>query len=385
MLLALIVVFIVNLTRFYHLDTRCQNGTSTSWMREQTRSSIYSLLANVSQPPCSEPFVQLSLFTRGSSVEVRQEFCKDMPMKQFTVEGSLENISIANHPYPVFDDVKNYSESGLPKNYFINGSIEVTMINTTTNSSSATVEVCLFTDSYDYLKFVDAGTNWNANTKNAECRSLSISNGGDNEASLIHNISEPAFAFVGIASPHFINISTLYVNATGYDISDFGTNSSRVCHLSDEKKNCYFQLLNTDTNKHNICIVAFEEEIANSYDYSNLVINLPTQSKSYEKYQHLELIYGVSSLAIFILALVLTGAMVYCLYISCAGYRNRSAPIGSPRAHTPVQETGTESLTLTQPQYMYSSTVADLSRGSDSASEPIFPHGVSATMSQSDT
>ena len=310
---ALFVLFVVHLIPFTHFSTQCQIGTTST--RVQTRSKGHSLLANVSELSCSEPLVQLSLLTPGSSVKVNQTFCKNLATQKFiSADADLNDISFTNNPYyPVFDN--DYPEPASPQNYFINGSIKVIITNITTNSTSATLEICLFTDFDKYENFVHAGTGWKNYLKDAEQReSLSISNGNDYEVTL--NISEPTFAVVAIASSQHINIFNLRVNATGYKISDFSTNSSRVCHLSDDHRKCDFQLLNTSDANERICIVAFEEGTDGAgISHSNISITLPTTAKSYDELPLLG--YGLGS---GFLAVILVAMIIVCV---CCVYNNR--------------------------------------------------------------
>ena len=249
-------------------------------------------MVNVTDPPtCTNPLLQLSLTSTDSEsdVEVHQDYCRNIRTGLLNVTSDLFNLTLADYPWPVFDE--NNPQSELPQNYFTSGSINVTVSANSlvmVENESSSIEVCLFTDNCEYHNFLKAGSDWKNYTQNADCCTVSVDDGGSTNVSLFFQISKPSFVFVGIAAPtQLTNTAHLNINfnAQGYRIFGFGKSSSKVCQLKgddNELKNCYFYLLNStaETNE-SICIIAYEEANSDgSFHYSNLTATLPTLAET---------------------------------------------------------------------------------------------------------
>ena len=290
---AFLITFALYLSQYNQIDhTNCRSGTSA--FESVTSTGVYSLVVNVTDPPtCTKPLLQLSLTSIDSAVEVREDYCRNIQTELLNVTSDSFNLSLADYPLPVFDE--NYPQSELPQNYFINGSINVTIstdgLVNMVDKKSASVKVCLFTNNFEYHKFLKAGPDWKNYTQNADCRTVSVDGGSANVS--LFQISKPSFVFVGIAAlTQFTN--TIYLNlnfnAQGYRIFGFGKSSRKVCQLigdDNELKNCNFYLLNStaETNE-SICIIAFEEAHSDgSFHYSNITGTLPTSAETSGKGQ----------------------------------------------------------------------------------------------------
>ena len=302
--LFLATFFGVKLNHFNSATVKCINGTTPSVMI-QTRSGSFSLLGNISNPMCSEPVAQVSLFSQDSSVEIRQIFCKYLDSEMLPFKAGpidFSDVSLADGPKPVFDE--NFS----PLTYFMDGSIQVILTNTTTNLSSATVELCLFTNCNDYNKFLTAGVNWKNSSMATDCNSTVVTVENDQSYTVSINISQPSFVFVGIASIASVHIEQMKVNAMGHNISGFGTRSAKVCQLNGKDMKCSFSLLKVDGENQDICVVAYEDGNPDgTYDYSNLTFTLPTLSKKSRKQYK---IFGYSSLGTSALTVVILSIIV---------------------------------------------------------------------------
>ena len=315
MLICLILAFIatalatLTLIRFYALKlnqghtttAKCMNGTSP--IKVQTRSGSFSLLGKLFNPMCSEPVAQVSLSSKDSSVEIRQVFCKDIEVLPFQAGPiNFSDVLFANKPKSVFDE--NYS----PLTYFMDGSIRVILTSVTTNLSSTVVEVCYFTNSNDYTRFLIAGANWRNYTTDADCNSTVITVDNNQSYEVSFNISKPSFVFLGIASTSAVHIDQIEVSALGHNISSFGAGSVKACKLNGDNMKCNFSLLSFDHESQDICIVAYEDSNSDgSYDYSNLTLTLPTPTEMSRKQYE---IFGFSSLGVGALTLVLLSATV---------------------------------------------------------------------------
>ena len=191
----------------------------------------------------------------------------------------------------------------------MDGSIQVILTNTTTNLSSATVELCLFTNSDDYNEFLSAGVNWKNSTMTTDCNStaVTVENGRSYIAASI-NISKPS-----IASTASVHIDQMKVNAVGHNIPGYGANSAKVCQLNGKDMKCSFSLLKFNGENQDICLVAYEDVNPDStYDYSNLTLILPTPAeKSRKQYE----IFGFSSLGTSALTVVILSIIVAIVLI----------------------------------------------------------------------
>ena len=285
---------------FTYTDSACTPGTTNS-IDVDSRSGSFSLLANISNLICIEPRVHVSLTSKESSVEVHQAPCKNIEMKPFQVEVDLNDpFAIVSEPMPAFDE--NFS----PQNYFINGSMQVEIINATTNATSVTVEICLFTNADDYNGFLGAGENWKNYTLNGNCNSTFVKIGEGVTITNFFSLSKPSFAFLGVASTGSLLIDQLKINATGSNISGI-VGSSKVCQLSDKYLTCTVDI---SVQNGSVCIVAYEEGNPDgTYDYSNLTLNFPRLSKRNPFQTELEA-YGFVSLGLLII-------LIFMLIVTC--------------------------------------------------------------------
>ena len=270
-----------------------------------TRSGSYSLL-DVVHPDlsCIKPHTRVTLTSKGSSVEIHQVLCKDMEVKPFQAEVDLDQPStIVNEPIPAFD------ENFTPQNYFITGNMEIEIMNATTNASSVIVELCLFSNTYDYNQFLRAGKSWKNYTQTADCNLTAIKVGKKTSIGTFFNLTKPSFAFLGLASTGPLAISQLKVNATGSMISSIVGNS-KECQLSDKHATC---TVDFSLQNESICIVAYEEGNPDgTYDYSNLTLNF--DRVNHNPFRPELMAYGISSiilLVILLLALIVT-CVVWC-------------------------------------------------------------------------
>lgn len=302
---AVAIVFIVILAFFlYHYIEKCEEGTSST--RVYTRSNSYSLLSNTSNPMCSEPGIQVSLERKASSVDIFQGYCHNVEMQSSRAIRNINDAALAGNPLPVCDE--NY----LPQNYFINGSIYLTIANVSiSNSSSATICVCLFNKSSKYYNFLAAGEDWKKHVSNIDCNTSRVGNNGSYAFSF--DISKPTFVFLGVASTDHLHIQQLNFSATGYNISSPGDNAIKVCQLNGDHMSCSIGLQNFTSEKNQrVCLVAFEEgNPDNSYDYSNLTVILPKASEMSIKQ------FGIASIVTLFMFFLLLPITLVCLWKSC--------------------------------------------------------------------
>ena len=243
---------------------------------------------------------------------------------------SVNNVSLVGNPLPVCDE--NY----LPQNYFINGSIHVTIANVSiTNSSSATIYVCFFTESSKYYRFLAAGEGWKKQISNTDCNTSRVVNGGSYAFSF--DISEPSFVFLGVASTEYLHLQHLNFSAIGHNISSPGGNSIRVCQLNGYYTSCSVGLQNFTAEKYQrVCMVGFEEgNPDNSYDYSNLTIILPKSSEISIK--HVEYFGIAFTVTLFTLLLIVTLVCLWKYYKRKKGGTNTR--LTSTRPHTNTDNT----------------------------------------------
>ena len=149
-----------------------------SLVATNTRSGNYSILDAISLDRlflmCYKPRVQVSLHSRHSQVDVYQTFCRDIETTSFQVRYVLNNIKSSGEPWPVFNE--NFS----PHNYFMEGTIQVDVINATNASSLVDINMCLLTSADDYNRFMHSGRDWKNLTKSYVCNSKTINKPGDN-------------------------------------------------------------------------------------------------------------------------------------------------------------------------------------------------------------
>ena len=294
----------------------CSPDTTYS-IDAESRSGSYSLL-NIVHPDlasCIEPHVHVTLTSKGSSVEIHQVPCKDIEMKPFQVELEFKQPStIVNEPIPAFD------ENFTPQNYFIDGNMEIEIINATTNVSSVIAELCLFSNTDDYNRFIGAGRSWENYTQAADCNSTAVKGGKKTSIITFFSLTKPSFAFLGLASTGPLVRDRLKINATGSMISSIA-GSSKVCQLSDGYATCSVSL---NLQNESICIVAYEEGNPDgTYDYSNLKLNF-IQLK-YNPFETELMAYGFSSLSL--LATLLFALIVTCICVVRCKQDNSSFPI----------------------------------------------------------
>ena len=233
-----------------------------------TRSNDSSILYSTSTLECFEKLigVEVLLHNVDALVEIYRALCKSIEKSPFQDSYGWNNIGVSQ-PTLVFSE-------DLSQNYFINGIIQVDMVNITTNSPSVNMEVCLFTIIDDYHSFKNAGANWKNSVENAICHSVQIATGRDSNSSTFH-ISKPTFVFVGIAPTDFVSIGTLTITTNGFSLSGPGENSTKLCQMSGQHTTCKFNLLNHESEE--VCIVAHEDGNSDgTFDYSNLTIKFAT-------------------------------------------------------------------------------------------------------------
>lgn len=305
MAIAVVVTLALFLCDCVGSHQKCVEGSSPT--RVYTRSNSYSLLGSISYPVCFEPVVQVLLERKASSVDVFQDYCQDVEVQPSRAIRSLNNASLVGNPLPVCDE--NY----LTQNYFINGSIDVTIANVSiTNSSSATIYVCFFTESSKYYNFLMAGEDWKKHISKTDCKTSGVENGGSYAFSF--DISEPTFVFLAVASTAYLHLEQLNFSATGQNISSLGGNSIKVCELNGYHMNCSVGLQNYTAEKNQrVCLVAFEERNPdNSYDYSNLTVILPKVSEiSIKDTKYFEIAFAVTLVTFLLLLSTVTFVHLY--------------------------------------------------------------------------
>ena len=269
-LVILLLVFIGCTTYFHNKDAACYGVIPQ--VSVFTRSDAYSVLYSTSALTCLEkPIgIEVALHNEAASVEIYETLCESIEKRPFGKRWSnTVNVSVSQ-PSPVF------SEDFSSQNYFINGSIQIDMVDITTSSPSVGIELCLFMNNDDFQAFLNAGTNWKKFIKNAECFLAQVKTGDNNSTTFL--ISEPTFAFMGIAAiGRNVSIRNLTVTTNGFELSSSGENSTEVCQLNGKHPTCNFNLINHERKE--FCLVAHEEERSDgSYDYSNLTIRFTTKT-----------------------------------------------------------------------------------------------------------
>ena len=134
-----------------YTNSECpQEGTFSSLEDVHSRSGSYSLLDSILYQDLicyTKPQIQLSLESRNSLVGVYQTLCQNIETQSFQVNYQLNDLPSDDGPRPVFD------ENFTPQNYFMDGTIQVEMVNITTMSSTVSIELCLFSTNYKYNDF----------------------------------------------------------------------------------------------------------------------------------------------------------------------------------------------------------------------------------------
>jgi hypothetical protein len=144
----------------------------------------------------------ISLQNEAASLEIYEVPCMSIEKNHFQERYSnTVNVSVSQ-PAPIF------SEDFLPQTYFLSGSIQVDMTGITTTVPSVGVELCLFMNNNDFEAYLTAGTNWRSFIGNAECHLVHVKTGGSN-STIFLILSEPTFAFMGIATTSNISIGNL--------------------------------------------------------------------------------------------------------------------------------------------------------------------------------
>jgi hypothetical protein len=292
------VAFGVKFALYKNNAPDCRKSTINA---AHSRSGSYSILDTVTSQDLmcyAKPLLHLSL-TEGedSAVEVYQTPCQEVETQPFLTHYDFNDLPSAEGPRPLFDE--NFS----PQNYFMNGTIEVGIINaTSTFTSQDIIDLCLFSDYYQYNRFLKAGIKWKNRTENAVCKTVTSD---ETDLTVSFNISEPMFAFLGLATTYPMQIDLINITAIGYGISNPGKNSTMVCQLNGEAATCDIALPNKQELRNgSTCIVAYEEGNPDgTYDYTNLTIDIPNKVEHDNPYKLRFKIYGFTSLGVVVLIL----------------------------------------------------------------------------------
>ena len=305
---------------FHANTTRCQNFTATI-VDASSRSDCYSILNNITSQDlsCAEPLLDLSLNGRNSMIAIYQTLCQNIESQHFNVNYQFVDLPSSESPTPVFDE--NFS----PQNYFLDGEIQLKIINTTTILSSVNIDLCLFSGDYEYNRFLRAGANWKNYTKNSYCNTITVED-GENYLVSFH-INKPMFAFLGMASVGAVQISHLNVTATGRQISDLGRNSTKACELTGEDTTCNFNLELLNNENISLCIVAYEQGNADgTYDYSNLTVSFPNRIKHNNPYKKTLIVYGSTSLGIILISVLLLIGIILAAILRKRSHDRQNSP-----------------------------------------------------------
>ena len=209
-----------------------------------------------------------------------------------------------------------FNEDFSPQNYFMNGNIEVGIINATATftSDSIDIELCLFSDYYQYNSFLNAGIKWKNYTENAVCKTVTLN---ETDHTVSFSISKPIFAFLGMATTYPMQIGLINITATGQAISSPGKNSTKVCQLNGETVTCNISLPNEqELENRSVCVVAYEEGNPDgTYDYTNLTINIPNIVKYDNPYKLRFKIYGSTSLGVILAPFIIILIVGACYFI----------------------------------------------------------------------
>ena len=321
------IAFGVKFTRYKNNDLECQKINHGLMKDVQSRSGSYSILDTITSQDLTcyaKPQLLVLLEDRDSSVEIYQTLCENIETQPFHVNYHFNDLPSAKGPRPLFDE--NFSS----ENYFMNGNMQVEIINATTTFPSRDIHLCLFSDYYEYNSFLTAGIKWKNHTESATaCITVTAAkNDETNEmVNVLFNITEPTFAFLAMATTYPTQIDLINITAIGQDISSLSKNSTKVCQLNGEGETCNLSLPNKQLSKNqSICIVAHEEGNPDgTYDYSNITISTPNQVKHDNPYKMKLTIYGSVFLGIIVISLtvILIGTVVWKLKIFC-NRQNRS-------------------------------------------------------------
>ena len=295
--------FGVKFALYKNNDLECQNKIYSPPKNVESRSGLYSILDTVTSQELmcyAKPLLHCLSFNGYSSVEIYQTPCQDIEIQPFLAHYDFNDLPSAEGPRPLFDE--NFS----PQNYFMKGIIEVQVVNATSNSQSWEADLCLFSDYYQYNSFLKAGTKWKNRRENAVCKTAALVD-SNTDLMVSFNISEPMFAFVGMATTYPVQIDLINITAIGQDISGPGNSSTKLCQLDGETKMCNVSLPNEPELKNqSICIVAYEKGNPDgTYDYSNITIDIPNQVKHDNPYKRILTIYGSTSLAVIVILIVI--------------------------------------------------------------------------------
>jgi hypothetical protein len=314
------VVFGVKFALYKNNNPECRKSTINA---AYSRSGSYSILDTVTSQDlmCYAEALHLSLKNEDSSVEIYQTPCQEIETQPFLTHYDFNDLPSAEGPRPLFDE--NFS----PQNYFMNGNIEVGIINATTTftSDSKDIDLCLFSDHYQYNSFLKAGIKWKNRTENAVCKTVTSD---ETDLTVSLSVSEPIFAFLGLATTYSMQIDLINITATGHGISSPGKNSKMVCQLNGEAATCDIALPNKQELRNgSTCIIAYEEGNPDgTYDYTNLTIDIPNKVEHDNPYELRFKIYGFTSLGIVILilvSLIIIGAF-YFMWKKILQRRNKS-------------------------------------------------------------
>ena len=305
------VAYGIKFSLYKNNNLDCQKSTINA---AHSRSGSYSILYTVTSQDlkCSaQPLLHLSLKDEGSVVEIYQTPCQGIETQSFLTHYNFNDLPSAERPIPLFD------EDFSPQNYFMNGNIEVGIINATATftSDSIDIELCLFSDYYQYNSFLNAGIKWKNHTENAVCKTVTSD---ETDHTVSFNISKPIFAFLGMATTYPMQIGLINITATGQAISSPGKNSTKVCQLNGEAATCDLSLPNEQEleKRSMIYVVAYEERNPDgTYDYTNLTINIPNIVKHDNPYKLRFKIYGSTSLGVILAPFIIILIVGACYFI----------------------------------------------------------------------
>ena len=297
-------------------NSGCQSINHSPTKGAQSRSGSYSILYTIASQDvmcyARKPQLLLSLEDRDSSVEIYQTSCQNIETQAFRMNYHFTDLPSAEGSRPLFDE--NFS----PQNYFMNGNMQVDIINATTTLPPSDIHLCLFSNNYEYNRFLRAGIKWKNHTESATCITMTATkNGETDDSAVLFNISQPAFAFLGLATTYPVQIDLINITAIGRDISSLGENSTKVCQLNGEVTTCNLSLPDKQllSKNQSTCIVAYQEGNPDgTYDYSNLTISIPNQVKQDNPYKKKLTIYGFASLGVIVII-----SMLFMLIVVIVG------------------------------------------------------------------
>ena len=308
-----------------NLDCQTESTINATHSRSGSFSIVYTV--TIQDLKCSaEPLLHLLLKDEGSVVEIYQTPCQGIETRPILTHYNFSDLPSAERPIPLFD------EDFSPQNYFMNGTIEVGIINATATviSDSINIDLCLFSDYYQYNIFLNAGIKWKNYTENAVCK---IVTSDEPNHTISFNITKPMFAFLGMATTYPMQIDIINITATGQAISGPGKCSTKVCQLNGEAVTCNISLPNEQQLENgSVCVVAYEEGNPDgTYDYSNLTIGIPNREMKRDNPYKLRFeIYGVVALlllTIFMFVLIVGAAFKFIR--NAHNHQAMSAPVAA--------------------------------------------------------